>query len=420
MKTSKAIQIWREKLEFLRSEEAKASDSMQKFTLSQGIAEAKAKITELTKETEGLIDAEDGADIAPDEASPAVRAATTTESSFPIARTTPRARYAVVLSGEIPDDKKEFIEALYEHLKRVADDTQLTLVEIRQGSVRLIMEGTEDGFESIHSLFRSGQLRDLSGRRVELVRKLRLVILLHGIRTQAEWQENFRPVLRADGGITEVIAIKYGYFDTLSFLLPFPRRRILDTIHRKLMEALLYHRGEEREVVVIAHSFGTYAIARILREHPEVSIDRLVLLGSIVPRDYPWLQLPNLPKQIINEAGSRDILPVLAKSLSWGYGASGTFGFGSAGVVDRVHNLRHSDYFTSDFVEKYIKSLVHDSEFIEPPFAEQKMSWFISVLEVVPLKWLLPPILAGLGAGLIGPRRIWELLGSGRIWELLQ
>lgn len=403
MKTTKAIQVWREKLEFLRSEEAKASDAEQKFALSQRISEAKAKITELTKETEGLVDTGDGTDNAPHEGSPAVRAPTTTGSSIPIARSSPRARFAVVISGEIPDDKKALVDALFQQLSSVADDTQLTLVEIKRGSVRLIMEGTEDGFDTIRSVFKNGRLTELSGRKVELVRRLRLVILLHGIRTQAEWQQKVRPVLRADGGITEVIAIKYGYFDTLRFLLPFARRRTLETIHRKLMEALLYHRGEEREVVVIAHSFGTYAIARILREHPEVSIDRLLLLGSIVPRDYPWMQLPNLPRQIINEAGSRDIWPVLATSLSWGYGASGTFGFGSAGVVDRIHNLRHSDYFTDEFVEKYIKSLVHDSEVISPPFAEQKASWFISVLEIVPLKWLLLAAAAAMGGAL----KVW-------------
>ena len=56
---------------------------------------------------------------------------------------------------------------------------------------------------------------------------------------------------------------------------------------------------------------------------------------------------------IINECGIRDIWPVLAESSTWGYGASGTFGFGAPGVSDRFHQCGHSDYFTEEMVTKY-------------------------------------------------------------------
>ena len=42
-----AADTWREKLEYLLKQEAIASDPGQKFTLTQQIAEAKAKIAEL-------------------------------------------------------------------------------------------------------------------------------------------------------------------------------------------------------------------------------------------------------------------------------------------------------------------------------------------------------------------------------------
>ena len=44
---SPALSVWRKKLAFLETEEAKAVDSAQKFKLQEDIAEAKAKIREL-------------------------------------------------------------------------------------------------------------------------------------------------------------------------------------------------------------------------------------------------------------------------------------------------------------------------------------------------------------------------------------
>ncbi len=52
MKSSNSIQIWREKLEFLRKEEARSCDPDQKFALQQRIEEAAGKIAELNKEAD--------------------------------------------------------------------------------------------------------------------------------------------------------------------------------------------------------------------------------------------------------------------------------------------------------------------------------------------------------------------------------
>ena len=45
--SSPALAIWQKKLEFLQTEEAKAADAEQKFSIQQRIEEAKAKIEEL-------------------------------------------------------------------------------------------------------------------------------------------------------------------------------------------------------------------------------------------------------------------------------------------------------------------------------------------------------------------------------------
>jgi hypothetical protein len=56
---------------------------------------------------------------------------------------------------------------------------------------------------------------------------------------------------------------------------------------------------------------------------------------------------------IINECGIRDVWPVLAQSVTWGYGSTGTFGFGVQNVRDRFHPSGHSAFFDKNFVRDY-------------------------------------------------------------------
>jgi hypothetical protein len=148
----------------------------------------------------------------------------------------------------------------------------------------------------------------------------------------------------------------------------------------------------EAKLSIIAHSFGTYVIGKILQKHFDLYIHRLILCGSVLPRDFPWEQYQGRfdDTRAINECGKADIWPVLAKSLSWGYGASGTHGFGAVLVTDRYHSGGHGQYFASEFVEKYWAPLIQRGEYQKTGFelTMPPTPWWMSVLEIVPLKWL--------------------------------
>ena len=185
--------------------------------------------------------------------------------------------------------------------------------------------------------------------------KSHIVVLIHGIRTQASWQVLVEKELES-AGITKVHKIKYGYIDAFCFWFPFFFRNKPIKIIKKQLRGIRA-RKENADISVIAHSFGTYIIARILKECTDIRLFRLILCGSIIPLSYDWDSIPNYPngenEGIINEVGSHDYWPVLAETTTWGYGSSGRFGFGSHLVTDRFHNLDHSGFFRAEIVKKY-------------------------------------------------------------------
>jgi hypothetical protein len=113
----------------------------------------------------------------------------------------------------------------------------------------------------------------------------------------------------------------------------------------------------------------------------------------VLPRDFPWHQLQGRfdDNKAINECGKSDIWPVLAKALSWGYGASGTHGFKKVLVTDRIHLGGHGQYFHPDFVKDYWEPFIRRGEVKETNNESRvpRTKWWISALELMPLQWTI-------------------------------
>jgi pimeloyl-ACP methyl ester carboxylesterase len=219
----------------------------------------------------------------------------------------------------------------------------------------------------------------------------RLVVLIHGIRTKAEWQDKIKPVFET-GTETVVKPLGYGYFDLFRFLCPFGpcRQGPILTLTGKLLNLLDQY--QDHEVTVVAHSYGTYAISQILFDNSHIKIDHLILCGSIVPKLFDWSRVQGQIRQqvrgdkVINECGSRDCWPVLAGSVTWGYGSSGTDGFKAPYVRDRFHNFKHSDFLNAEFAKKCWLPIVNNEQNPEEPRQLNSPTWF--KLFLLPLNWI--------------------------------
>jgi pimeloyl-ACP methyl ester carboxylesterase len=217
-----------------------------------------------------------------------------------------------------------------------------------------------------------------------------VIFLIHGIRDRARWQSLVKRIMEEIDGV-EVIPIRYGYFDVFRFWLPVcTRSKPIRYTQKQIQIGKNNYRVNKYSV--IAHSFGTYAISKVLDDTQDLALERLVLCGCIIPKSYPWEHLKGRIKhKVINDYGTRDIWPFWARKLSWGYGETGRYGFGRSDVEDRAHNHGHSDYFDESFIRAYWKPLFESGQVVKSTWEEKapKPSRILEIISMLPVKSLL-------------------------------
>jgi pimeloyl-ACP methyl ester carboxylesterase len=247
------------------------------------------------------------------------------------------------------------------------------------------------------------------------------IILIHGIRTQGEWQQKITAAFASRVDI-EVFPFRYGFFDVVRFLLPIRgiRQQPVDRIENLLRD--VYSRREVQRVSAICHSFGTWILSQLLERRTDLAFCRIALCGSVIPDGFRWdrykAQIGNAYKSarfIVNDCGMRDVWPVLASSMTWGYGASGRFGFGHPRVIDRFHNIGHSDFFNADFIKSYWVPFLADGT-VEPGVLDRPTTpLWVSLLTVLRLRYLVLVLLALLLGSLIYEHKQFIELAYHRI-----
>ena len=144
-------------------------------------------------------------------------------------------------------------------------------------------------------------------------------------------------------------------------------------------------------ISLIAHSFGTYIVSKILRSSSGYRLNKIIFCGSIGDAKFGWGQIQELPERsrFINEVGFRDTWPVLAKSSSWGYGTSGSFGFKQAKITDLYHDLDHSGFFDREWITKFWFPFIHEDQSIQSGFSRGNPPYWMHLLTVVHIKYVI-------------------------------
>lgn len=252
------------------------------------------------------------------------------------------------------------------------------------------MDEDSPKFLYVYSLTESAAKQVERAKPVRKVEIRHLVILVHGIRTYGSWQDLVKVELEMVPGI-KAVPIGYEYLDVIRFWFPFlTREGSVRKILRKLRHAKSLH--PHAELSVIAHSFGTYSIFRILQSEADLRFKRIILCGSIVSHDAGWDHVqPRIQEEVVNDCGTQDIWPVSARAFSWFYGATGTFGFRSPAIIDRFHDLGHGGFFTEEFINKYWVPYIVSGEIVSSPWTTTRPtgSWLLSFMASTLFRWLL-------------------------------
>jgi hypothetical protein len=237
-----------------------------------------------------------------------------------------------------------------------------------------------------------------------------VVLLIHGIRTEADWQEMV--VQQLTSPQVRVFPIKYGFFDAFQFLLPGPTRK--GPMQKVLKEIrIVRDRFPTAKLSIIAHSFGTHVVSQLLQNNFDIRLFRTLFCGAVVQRNYPWEKVLRqiTEDQVVNECGKSDVWPVIAQSVTWGYGASGTHGFGGVVVRDRYHSGGHSQYFSPAFIAEFWTPFIRDGIIRPSRFEASRPNtpWWLSLLGWIPLRYVLALVVV-LGFYRIGWQPLRELL----------
>lgn len=200
------------------------------------------------------------------------------------------------------------------------------------------------------------------------MQRKQVVLLLHGIRTNAFWHQQFDEIitrLEKEPSPTSlsltIISRKYGYFPVFEYAVPFFRRRKVEWL-RDVIEKL-QTQNADNDICVVAHSFGTYLLSEVLKRNPGLTIHSAIFCGSVVKRDFEWDEIfgRDQIQTVINDCGTQDVWPVLSKAFIPGTGDSGVFGFDQSGASQGGGRLKnrffkyygHGSFFNQTHIRSY-------------------------------------------------------------------
>jgi len=213
----------------------------------------------------------------------------------------------------------------------------------------------EDIFSNAFAYYQSSKIASIADD------KNIIAITIHGIRTFGSWQDKFKKLLNKKAGFINVQNYKYGYFWTLSLMLPFLRSIEVNKAALRLNKII--SNSEGGSVYIFAHSFGTFLIAKalekIIPDCDSLPPIKLVLAGSILPSNYDWSYFTSRSpyNTIINDCGNDDYVLWLSEALvpfTGMAGRTGFYGLNDSQLCNRYHKGSHSHYFNNnDFMEKF-------------------------------------------------------------------
>ena len=183
---------------------------------------------------------------------------------------------------------------------------------------------------------------------------------IHGILSNGNWQEMLDGILSEEG--LHHREFKYGF--TIRFD-PLKINKIVDKFRAWYFRICndgryeLDIREPFHRPSIVAHSLGTWILAKAMQKYPEIKFDKIFLHGAIIPKTYDWYKLilnDQIGKVVLERANKDYVIP-------WSFFITGSMrpcsshGFlqeSSYIKIEPFPNFGHSDFQYPD----HFKSIV--------------------------------------------------------------
>jgi pimeloyl-ACP methyl ester carboxylesterase len=177
------------------------------------------------------------------------------------------------------------------------------------------------------------------------------ILVLHGMATAGEWQEELSWLCATTYKRSlPVFIYKYGKVRSGVFL-QWRQRQLSRQLEQKLRYLNNKYGLGGSGPDVIAHSFGTWLIGRVLMDNPSLRVGRVILAGSVLRPDFDWSLLIGRGQVIavLNHCALRDEWVPLAQLVIPRAGPSGVHGFLDGSPIHREEQtFGHSTFFRPD------------------------------------------------------------------------
>ncbi|MYM86930.1 hypothetical protein GTP91_06985 [Rugamonas sp. FT82W] len=253
----------------------------------------------------------------------------------------------------LSEDQPQICEAFVKVLATSRRDTPRGVVQIKFDSQ----------VKTHHTPHHKNELFDVAlasyqGRKITSLRQLKgVVVPIHGILSDAEWVPHMSLILSTSGWAVA----PYVYGKRMPTLLSnsSDRARVVEGFRDWLTTIRSNFDGP---ISILAHSFGTYVIAKYLSEAGDLTskFDSIILCGSILSKEFDWsLYLEKNIGRVLNTVSEEDqwvkYMPEGGRVLVSDplYGDAGREGFNcSHPNFSQVRSklLQHSNIFKDDVI----------------------------------------------------------------------
>jgi len=218
-------------------------------------------------------------------------------------------------------------------------------------SVKAVLFGLVDAFRNARTFAEAEKL--YTGGRTPWSQTAagHIIISLHGFNTPGTWQKRIQACIDESKLGLEHRPSDYGHVGIHGLLSPAARAGKVEWFVEEYQKLVYRAHLHDSAPSIIAHSYGSYIVARAMEMYPQIRFRRIVFCGSIVRRDYDWSARikSGQVERVLNEYSRKDIWSRVAEWVIADGGSAGARGFVDAAngaVVQREYRFwRHSSYF---------------------------------------------------------------------------